>query len=68
MFKLHKFADLKFDGAYDKLVSFEIDNGQHGIALEVTVEDMNMVELFSHTYLTKEQALELAHKIIEVLK
>lgn len=62
----HKYVDVNFTGAYDVEVSFEVDNGPHGVALELNITDFD--GHIVHTYLRREEALELANKILEVLK
>lgn len=63
----HKQKDisLTLEGTYGVGVNFEIDNGPHGVALEINIDSGNN---HIHTYLNHDQALELANKILEVLK
>jgi hypothetical protein len=63
---IQKDVSLTVQGQYDVEVNFEIDNGPHGVALEVNLSTGPFSHM--HTYLNREQALELANKIILVLQ
>lgn len=63
-------VELVFQGSYDCELEFLIDDGGHGIALELNVYDTYKGDhtLTEHTYLGREDALKLAHTILEILK